>query len=99
MPLQRQQFFDGLLNLVRGESLKDETHPGRSPTAVLPETVAAVEKMLRQDGRMTYSLMQDSLKIGSAALRSSRELFNHLTLHKCLVLSINGITNSWICSP
>ena len=51
-------------------SLKDETHQGRPPTAVVPETVAVVEKMLRQDGRMTYSMMQDSLKIGSVALHT-----------------------------
>ena len=33
----------------RGGGLKDETHPGRPPTAVVPETDAAVEKMLRHD--------------------------------------------------
>ena len=52
------------------ESLKDETHPERPQTAVVPETVAVVERMLRQDGRMTYSMMQDSIKIGSAALHT-----------------------------
>ena len=52
------------------ESLKDETHPERPQTAAVPETVAVVEKMLRQDGRMTYSMMQDSIKIGSAALHT-----------------------------
>ena len=44
------------------------TYRMRPPTAVVPETVAAVENMLRQDGRMTYSMMQDSANIGSAAL-------------------------------
>ena len=40
----------------RQERVKDETHPKRPQTAVLPETVATVEKMLRQDGWMTYSM-------------------------------------------
>ena len=52
------------------ESLKDETHPERPQTAVVPETVAVVERLLRQDGRMTYSMMLDSIKIGSAALHT-----------------------------
>ena len=66
------------------ESLKDETHPERPKTAVVPETVAVVEKMLRQVGRMTYSMMQDRIKIGSAAL--------HTILHENLqVLKVQRI--------
>ena len=32
------------------ESLQDDPFPGRPPTAVLPETISAVEKMLKVDG-------------------------------------------------
>ena len=50
----------------------------------MPETFAAVEKMLRQVGRMTYSMMQDRIKIGSAAL--------HTILHENLqVLKVQRI--------
>ena len=49
------------------ESLKDEDHPGRPPVAVIPETAEIVEKMLREDGRMKYSMLQESAKIGSEA--------------------------------
>ena len=41
------------------EILKDETHPGRPPTAVVPETDAAVEKMLRHD-RWSDDLFYDA---------------------------------------
>eukprot|EP00794_Sanderia_malayensis_P008399 gene8399-9299_t len=68
------------------ESLKDEAHPGRPPTAVVPETVATVEKMLQEDGRMTYSMLQDSLKIGSAAV--------HTILHE--KLQVRKVTARWV---
>ena len=71
LPLQGQQFFDGLpSSRGGGESLKDDAHPGRPPTAVIPETVAMVEKLLREEGRLTYSMLQDSVKIGSAAINT-----------------------------
>ena len=51
-----------------------------------PETVATVEKMLRQDGWMTYSMMQDSVKIGSAAL--------HKILHENL--QVRKVPAGWV---
>eukprot|EP00794_Sanderia_malayensis_P013448 gene13448-14829_t len=85
--LSRATVFRWYAECKRGrESLKDEAHPGRPPTAVVPETVATVEKMLREDGRMTYSMLQDSLKIESAAV--------HTILHK--KLQVRKVTARWI---
>eukprot|EP00795_Rhopilema_esculentum_P010561 gene10560-biopygen13084 len=62
------------------ESLKDDPHPGRPPTAVVPETIAAVEKLLKEDGRLTYEVMQEKVGIGSTAL--NKILHDHLEVRK-----------------
>eukprot|EP00794_Sanderia_malayensis_P001653 gene1653-1840_t len=83
----RATVFRWFAEFKRGrEILKDDAHSGRPPTAVVPETVAAVEKMLREDGRMTYSMLQDSLKIGSAAV--------HTILHE--KLQVRKVTACWV---
>ena len=70
----------------RGENLKDENHPGRPPVAVIPEAAAIVEKMLREDGRMKYSMLQEIAKIGSAAINTM--------LHE--MLQVRKVTARWV---
>ena len=64
------------------ESLKDDSNPGRPPTAVLSETISDVEKMSKRDDRMMYIRMQERINIGATAL--STILHEHLKVRKVL---------------
>ncbi|MEE2373769.1 transposase [Klebsiella pneumoniae] len=49
-------------------------------TAVNPENIAAVKKMVEEDNRITYAMIESKLKIGSSQVRSI--LHEHLHLKK-----------------
>ena len=47
---------------------------------MVPETIAAVEKLLKEDCRVTYEVMQENVGIGLTAL--TKILHNHLEVRK-----------------
>ena len=47
---------------------------------MVPETIAAVEKLPKEDGRVTYEVMQEKVGIGSTALK--KFLHDHLEVRK-----------------
>ncbi|GFW50661.1 histone-lysine N-methyltransferase SETMAR [Trichonephila clavipes] len=49
-------------------SLQDEEHTGRPRLAVIPDNVSAIRKMLMDDNRCTYQMIQKELNFGSAAI-------------------------------
>ncbi|XP_015920439.1 histone-lysine N-methyltransferase SETMAR-like [Parasteatoda tepidariorum] len=58
--------------------LQNEEHTGRPPSAVIPDNVSAIRKMLKDDNRCTYQIIQKKLNIGSAAIHKNI----HEELHK-----------------
>lgn len=65
----------------RGRSdVKDESRPGRPPTAVTPENVIKVEWLIKESRNITHREIQDELKIGSRAV--STILHDHLQVRK-----------------
>ena len=51
--------------------LQDEEHTGRPPSAVVPDNVFAKQKMLMDDNRCIYQIIQKELDIGSAAIHKN----------------------------
>ncbi|GFT31933.1 histone-lysine N-methyltransferase SETMAR [Trichonephila clavipes] len=49
-------------------SLQDEKHTGITCSAVIPNDVSAIQKMLMNDSRSTYQVIQKELNIGFAAI-------------------------------
>ncbi|GFV98212.1 uncharacterized protein TNCV_4449691 [Trichonephila clavipes] len=49
-------------------SLQDEEHTERPRSAVIPDNVSAIRKMLMEDNRCTYQMIQKELNFGSAAM-------------------------------
>lgn len=62
------------------KSLQDGAHPGRPPSVVNQNNIDAVEKLVKQDPRITCRDLQDILGIGSAAVDTI--LHKHLGLRK-----------------
>lgn len=69
------------------DSLDDETRTGRPPTAVNESNVIAVEKLIKQDRRITYELILDEIKSLSPPTLNEI-LHNHL--------DINNVFARWI---
>lgn len=64
----RATVFNWFAEFKRGrQSLKDDAHTGRPATAVTAENIAAVERIVREDRRVTYTEIESRLGIGSAA--------------------------------
>ena len=68
------------------DSFSDEERTGRPRAAGTPENIVAVQKMVDADGRCTYRMMEESLKIGSAAL--------YAILHK--ELHLKKVVSRWV---
>ncbi|GFU85273.1 histone-lysine N-methyltransferase SETMAR [Trichonephila clavipes] len=49
-------------------SLQDEEHAGRPRSAITPDNVSAITKMLMDGNRCTYQMIQKELNIASAAI-------------------------------
>ena len=49
-------------------SLQDEEHTGRPSSAVIPDNVSAIRKILMDDNRCTYQMIQKELNIRSTAI-------------------------------
>ncbi|PRD25475.1 UNVERIFIED_CONTAM: hypothetical protein NCL1_40819 [Trichonephila clavipes] len=54
--------------LLGRNSLQDVEHTGRSRSAVISDNVSTIRKMLMNDNRCTYQMIQKELNIGSAAM-------------------------------
>ncbi|PRD33225.1 UNVERIFIED_CONTAM: hypothetical protein NCL1_18093 [Trichonephila clavipes] len=67
-------------------SLQDEEHTGRPRPAVIPDNVSAIRKMLMDDNRCTYQMIQKELNFGSAAICK----IIHEELHKKSSLSLGS---------
>ena len=53
----------------RGDfNLEDHPRPGRPRDVTTPETVAAVEKLVRENRRMTYKQIEETLKISACTV-------------------------------
>ena len=61
-------------------SLQDEPRSGRPSTAVTPDTVATVESLIREDSRITFEQIAETLDIGKAAINTT--LHDHLVVSK-----------------
>ena len=48
----------------RHNFLQDEEHTGRPPSAVVPDNGSTIRKMLIDDNRCTYQIIQKELDIG-----------------------------------
>lgn len=68
MELSRRD-FRAMIYYLRG-IFEDEARSGRPPTAVTQENVEAVEKLIRENRRITYVELERELGIGSAALQT-----------------------------
>ena len=65
----RATVFRRFKEFNRGRNfLQDEEYTGRPPSAVVPVNVSALRKMLMDDNRSTYQIIQKELDIGSAAV-------------------------------
>lgn len=77
----RATVFNWFAEFKRGrESFKDEARTGRPPTAVTREKVQAVEKLIRENRRITYVELERELGVGSAAMQTI--IHDHLSLRK-----------------
>ena len=61
-------------------SLEDEPRSGRPPTAVTPDTIATVRSLIKEDSRITYDQIAESVSIGKAGINSI--LHVHLGVRK-----------------
>ncbi|XP_035226618.1 protein GVQW3-like [Stegodyphus dumicola] len=76
--LSRAIVFRWFIEFHRGRnSLQDEEHTGRPLSAVILDNVSAIRKMLIDDNRCTYQMIQKELNTGSAAIYK----FIHEELH------------------
>ncbi|XP_042906074.1 histone-lysine N-methyltransferase SETMAR-like [Parasteatoda tepidariorum] len=65
----RATVFRWFKEFSRGRNLlQDEKHTGRQPSAVIPDNVSAMRKILKDDIRCTCQIMQKELNFGSAAI-------------------------------
>ena len=61
-------------------SLEDEPRSGRPPTAVTSDTIATVRSLIKEDSRITYDQIAESVSIGKAGIDSI--LYEHLGVRK-----------------
>ncbi|PAA64652.1 hypothetical protein BOX15_Mlig033664g1 [Macrostomum lignano] len=61
-------------------SFSDDPRPGRPPTAVTEENIAAVQELIHQDPRITTDMLAMNVGIGSAAVDTI--LHDHLRVRK-----------------
>lgn len=64
------------------DSVQHQKGAGRPPTAVTDKNVAAVKKLIEEDNKTTYAVIEHQLKIGSSAVRTI--IHDHLHLKKVL---------------
>ncbi|GFV96487.1 histone-lysine N-methyltransferase SETMAR [Trichonephila clavipes] len=65
----RAPVFKWSMEFCRGRnSFQDEEHTVRSQSAVIPFNVSAIRKMLMENNRCTYQMIQKKLKIGYTAI-------------------------------
>ena len=63
----RATVFRWFKEFSRGRNfLQDDEHTGRPPSAVVPDNVSAIRKMLMDDNHCTYQMIQKERNIGSA---------------------------------
>ncbi|GFU20715.1 histone-lysine N-methyltransferase SETMAR [Trichonephila clavipes] len=67
-------------------SLQDEEHTGRPRPAIIPDNVSSIRKMLMDDNRCTYQLIQKELNFGSAAIY--KIIREELHMKKVVCLSV-----------
>lgn len=83
----RATVFRWFKEFSRGRNfLQDEEHTGRPPSAVIPDNVSAIRKMLMDDNRCTYQMIQKELNIGSAAI--------HKIIHE--ELHMKKVVSRWV---
>ena len=65
----RATVFRWFIEFSRGRNfLQDEEHTGRPQSEVVPDNVCVTRKMLMDDNRCIYQIMQKELYIGSSAM-------------------------------
>nr|XP_015914885.2 histone-lysine N-methyltransferase SETMAR-like [Parasteatoda tepidariorum] len=77
----RVTVFRWYKEFIRGRTfLQDEEHTGRP---VIPDNVSAIRKMLKDDNRCTYQIIQKELNIRSAAIRKIKHEELHMKKVVC----------------
>lgn len=61
-------------------SVQHQKGAGRPPTAVTEENIVAVKKIIEEDNKATYAVIEHQLKIGSSAVRTI--IHDHLHFKK-----------------
>lgn len=80
----RASVFRWYAEFKRGRSsLSDEARPGRPCSSVTPENIAKVQRLIEEDPRCTYQMIEETLGIGSATVHTI--LHEHLHLKKVVM--------------
>ncbi|GFV37450.1 uncharacterized protein TNCV_1157131 [Trichonephila clavipes] len=64
----RASVFRCFKEFYRGRNSVQEEHRERPRVAVIPDNFSAIRKMLMDDNRCTYQMIEKELNIGSAAI-------------------------------